>query len=278
MVKNLIIRREPFMQHESDRPRLSLLLDVIYALVVSDPSLDLQEKQQGEQYGLLIYKNHPDASARKNGTNVFLCCSDGLKIAAPDTVMILKALNIANKIRCHVVDDEGQFYLLDDDGNLNICQETESYVIGDKGKHYRVSLNGDFLDQNQMADYKRENHYSLVGEPEKSTQWASKNNERKEVKEGLIHGFGARKGLEFIEVHDQKNTGSILRFYTWYQSFLTGFNIKFEKSPQDLLNYEVNDQIISEDVAFLYAHCSRYPKESFMQASLALRAMRMARR
>ncbi|OUJ01979.1 hypothetical protein [Acetobacter cibinongensis] len=278
MNNTLIIRREPFPTNESDRPKLSLLLDVVYALVVSDPSLDLQENQQGNQYGTLIYKNHPDASVRKNCGTIFLCSEDGLKIVNPDRVMVLKAIDIAKKIRCHVVDDEGQFHTLDAEGNLIISRETESYVIGDKGKRYPVSSNGTLLDPTQMADYRLENHYSLIQKTEKAIPELAKNSEKKEPQGELIHGVGARKGAEFIETHNKKNKGESFKFYTWYQSFLTGFNFKFEKSPQHLLNYEVNDQILSEDMAFLYAHCSRYPEESFMKACLALRAMRMARR
>ncbi|MFT9216087.1 MAG: hypothetical protein ABF513_07490, partial [Acetobacter malorum] len=142
----LLITREPFALQDKTRPALRIMPDAVYALVVTDPSLDFEESPSDPGYGTILYKS-PDSSGCPQ-IHRFSFTKDGIRSTNADATLVLKLLDLAKKLKAHVLSDHGALYFKDASGLLNITEDLDakSYITGDKGTRYAVTPTGALAD------------------------------------------------------------------------------------------------------------------------------------
>ncbi|MFT8722049.1 MAG: hypothetical protein ABF443_06130 [Acetobacter malorum] len=268
----LLITREPFALQDKTRPALRIMPDAVYALVVTDPSLDFEESPSDPGYGTILYKS-PDSSGSPQ-VHRFSFTKDGIRSTNADAPLVLKLLDLAKKLKAHVLSDHGALYFKDASGLLNITEDLDakSYITGDKGTRYAVTPAGALADPARLPDYLAENDYSFLQDKPENQQ--RKTNASAPA---LLKGLGTFKCSLFSKVYQKNVTLSIHAYYFWCLSFLSGMNFAYQDSPEKNVTYQTSNPVVNEDIAFLYAYCTRNPDDMFVSACLALRTMRLDR-
>lgn len=266
----LLITREPFPIQGESRPALRIMPDAVYALVVTDPTLDFEESATDPGYGTILYKN-PDP-AESPQVHRFPFTREGIRSTSAEAPIVLKLLDLAKTLKAHVLSDHGALYFKDTSGLLNITedQNAKNYLMGDKGKRYALTPDGALAEPACLPDYLAENKFSFLPDKPENTQRKSST-----PAPALLKGLGTLKCSFFSKVRQQNITLSIQAYYVWCLSFLSGMNFAYQDSPEENVIYRPTETIVQEDIAFLYTYCMRNPDDMFVSACLALHTMRM---
>lgn len=268
----LLITREPFPIQDESRPALRIMPDAVYALVVTDPTLDFEESATDPGYGTILYKN-PDP-AESPQVHRFPFTREGIRSASAEAPIVLKLLDLAKTLKAHVLSDHGALYFKDTSGLLNITedQNAKNYLMGDKGKRYALTPDGALAEPACLPDYLAENKFSFLPDKPENTQKKSRT-----PAPALLKGLGTFKCSLFSKAHQKNVMLSVHAYYVWGLGFLSGMNFAYQDSPEENVTYPHTKTSMHEDIAFLYAYCTRNPDEMFVSACMALHYMRMQR-
>ncbi|MBC9007656.1 hypothetical protein HXX79_02710 [Acetobacter tropicalis] len=277
---DVTITREAFMWPDAGRPLLQLTQDMVYAVVATDPSLayEAERNKDGveiEGQGTIIYVGHPDREIVERGENTLWYYPGTISAKYPDDHLIKKMAEIGAKLKCFVVGDNAEAYFIDDKGELvtDDTGEKFKYIVGDTGKRYEIDGEGRFVNLNQIPDYLAENRHSFT--PEDQARFITSAPPSQESPK--IYGLGITRCEEFAQMHEQKKMDGVYYYYTWYQGFISGLNVVSGAYKKKALNYATSNQVLDEDITFLYAYSKANPKMSFLSACEALLRMRNAR-
>ena len=295
MSETLFITREPFAIQGNSRPALHIMPDAVYALVVTDPSLDFEENRAEPGYGTLLYK----APASSDGSDEqatgqttlhrFAFTRKGLRSTCTEAPIVLKLLEIAKKLKAHVLSDYGALYFRDENGLVNVTEDAQakSYIIGDKGTRYALTPDGALADPASLPAYLAENDFSFLPETQAEPRTEQPQHaEKPEKRQANSHapaapdyckGLGTLKCSLFSRAYQKNVQLSINAYYAWCLSFLSGINCGYQEFPEQMLRYPIYPSTSNEDIAFLNAYCTRNPDAPFISACLALRTMRLER-
>ncbi|GAN62444.1 hypothetical protein AA0313_0455 [Acetobacter indonesiensis NRIC 0313] len=281
---DITISREAFMWIEAGRPLLQYTREMIYALVATDPTLSyeadiLKNGKESEEQGSIVYLSHPDPTVVTEGGNKLWYHTSGITAKYPDEHLIKKMADIAKRLNSFAVGDNGESYIIGNDGELIVDDSGENfnYVVGDSGRRYELDSDGRLANLNLIPDYLEENKHSFSKEDRDRFIPSSAPPPPPPKKGPKIYGLGTKPCEEFSNSHEQKKMERVYYYYTWYFGLITALNMVHAASNREPLNYETTDNIINEDIAFLYAFSKANPQKSFIRACEALIQMRTAR-
>lgn len=279
---DVIITREAFMWPDADRPLLQLTQDMVYALVATDPSLTYKVERNKDgveikDQGTIVYIDHPDKDIVEREENTLWYYPGTISAKYPDDFLIKKMAEIGAKLKCFVVGDNGEAYFIDEKGDLitDHTGEKFKYIVGDTGKRYEIDQDGKLVNLAQLPEYLAENRFSFT--PEDQARFIKLEPSVRGRKTPKTYGLGGSPCHAFAKLYEQKKMDRVYYYYTWYQGFISAFNIVGDTYKKEDLNYPMSDQMLDKDMIFLYAYSKINPKKSFSSACEALMRIRSAK-